>query len=74
MHIVAKPFNLYCNIVDLKWLFNNYYFESSLQPMLESHRSKYDLASNINIRIIYNLSIPIAINFSDILTQIHSSR
>jgi hypothetical protein len=37
--------------------------------MLEPHQSKYDLASNINTRIICNLSIPIAINFSDILTK-----
>jgi hypothetical protein len=27
MHIVAKPFNLSCDIVDLRWFFNNVNFE-----------------------------------------------
>jgi hypothetical protein len=30
MHIVAKPFNLSYDIVDLKWFFNNFNFEMLL--------------------------------------------
>jgi hypothetical protein len=30
MHIVAKPFNLFWDIVDLRWFFNNFNFEKLL--------------------------------------------
>jgi hypothetical protein len=30
MHIVAKPFNLSCDIVDLRWFFKSFNFEKLL--------------------------------------------
>jgi hypothetical protein len=30
VHIVAKPFNLSCDIVDLRWFFNNFNFKKLL--------------------------------------------
>jgi hypothetical protein len=64
MHIVAKPFDLSCDIVDLRWFFNNFNFEKLLSTD-DTVKGRVNKISNINIRI--------AIGCSNILKNFHTS-